>query len=101
MPNTFIFIQHYYPELILRIKQQCMLIGLSMGLAIMIGIPLGVFINNWQRLQKPVQGITAAIWTIPILALLALLVPVFGIGILPAIIANRIGLTDCVFEVRI
>lgn len=55
--------------------------------ALIIGIPLGVVLekNNWLR--GPVLGVLGVIYTIPSLSFFVLLIPIFGLGTKPAIIA--------------
>lgn len=60
---------------------------ISVGLAIVISVPLGIFLTRHQKIADPVIGITAVFQTIPSLALLVFLVPFIGTGKLPAIIA--------------
>jgi osmoprotectant transport system permease protein len=56
-------------------------------IACLIAIPLGIYFTNHERLANPVIGVVQVIQTIPSLALLGFMVPLFGIGTLPAIIA--------------
>lgn len=60
---------------------------IALFFAILIAIPLGIYLTRKQRLAEGVIGITAILQTIPSLALLGLLIPLFGIGKVPAIIA--------------
>ena len=65
-------------------------IGLTFGalvLAILIGVPLGIYAHYSSRLRDTVLGSVGVIQTIPSLALLGFLLPLFGIGPIPAIIA--------------
>ncbi len=55
--------------------------------AILIAIPLGVLIYKHPYLSKGVLYLTGILQTIPSIALLALMIPLVGIGILPAVIA--------------
>ncbi len=59
----------------------------SMVLATTIGITIGILLTRFEKLSNPVLGIVGVIQTIPSLALLGFLLPVFGIGVTPAIIA--------------
>lgn len=59
-------------------------------IANLIAIPLGVFLTRHRKLAEPIIGITAVFQTVPSLALLGLMIPLFGIGILPAIVALTI-----------
>ena len=59
---------------------------LSVGLAILIGVPIGIIISYVKKLSKPVLGITNIIQAIPSMALLGFVIPFLGIGSKPAII---------------
>jgi osmoprotectant transport system permease protein len=59
----------------------------SMAIASVIGIAVGVLIAHHKRYAKPILGFVGIIQTIPSLALLGFLLPLFGIGKVPAIIA--------------
>jgi osmoprotectant transport system permease protein len=65
------------------------LAGISLLLAIAIGLPLGVIASRGGPIGHMILGITGVIQTIPSLALLALLVPLpfFGISARTAIVA--------------
>ena len=56
-------------------------------LAVLVAIPLGIWITGKKRLSSFILGLTGTIQTIPSLALLGFMIPLFGIGFLPAIIA--------------
>jgi osmoprotectant transport system permease protein len=56
------------------------LVGISMLLAVLIGIPLGVLITRRRWLDKPVLGSANIIQTIPSLALFGFLLPAPWIG---------------------
>ncbi|SER32652.1 osmoprotectant transport system permease protein [Gracilibacillus ureilyticus] len=55
--------------------------------AVLISIPLGIYLTKKEKVAEPVIGVTAILQTIPSLALLGLFIPLFGIGKIPAIIA--------------
>lgn len=63
------------------------LVGISLGLAILIAIPIGVLAVKVQVLETAVLGAVGILQTIPSLALLVFMIPLFGIGALPAIAA--------------
>ncbi len=56
-------------------------------LAICFSIPLGVWLYWHPVISKSVLNITGLLQTIPSIALLAIMIPLFGIGTLPAIVA--------------
>ena len=70
-----------------RILEHLMVSGLSLALALAISLPLGLLLNRRQALGGPVLVVLGTIYSIPSLALLALLVPFVGIGLQPAVIA--------------
>jgi osmoprotectant transport system permease protein len=63
------------------------LVGLSMLLAILVGIPLGIWASKPGLTSQIILGFTGMVQTIPSLALLALLVPLIGIQTQTAILA--------------
>ncbi|SHJ17938.1 osmoprotectant transport system permease protein [Clostridium amylolyticum] len=60
---------------------------ISIFIAIIIAVPLGIYITRHKRLAEPIIQISAIFQTIPSLALLGILIPFVGIGQVPAIIA--------------
>ena len=62
------------------------LAGSAMLIALLLAIPLGVLAARNQRISTPLLSILGAIYTIPSLAFLALLIPSLGIGRRPAIV---------------
>lgn len=60
---------------------------ISLGLAVLIAVPLAIFLMNKKKIAEPIIQMTAIFQTIPSLALLGLLIPILGIGFVPAIVA--------------
>lgn len=60
---------------------------LSLLIAVLLALPLGVWLTRRQRVAEPVIGVTAVLQTIPSLALLGFMIPLIGIGKTPAVIA--------------
>lgn len=54
--------------------------------SIIVGVPLGILITRVRKLSTPIIGIANIAQSIPSLALLGFLIPVFGIGSKPSII---------------
>jgi osmoprotectant transport system permease protein len=73
--------------------QHLYLVGISLGLAIVVAIPLGVLAYKVAPASQPILGATGIIQTIPALAMLVLLMPVLSaanlesVGNPPAIVA--------------
>lgn len=62
------------------------LTAVSVGLAILIGVPLGILISYVRRLGKPILGVANVIQAIPSMALLGFAIPFLGIGTMPAVV---------------
>ena len=63
------------------------LVAVALVVSILIGLPLGVLASRDGALAPLVLGGSGVLQTIPSLALLAFLVPLFGIGVKPALVA--------------
>ncbi|WHZ18694.1 MAG: ABC transporter permease subunit [Rhodanobacteraceae bacterium] len=77
----------FWPQLARYTLQHLALVGISLSLAIVIAVPLGVFAARWRRLGQIVLGLTGILQTVPSLALFVFMIPLFGIGAKPAIAA--------------
>ncbi len=60
---------------------------ISLFIAIIIAVPLGIFIARKKKFAGMVLGITGVLQTIPSIALLGFMIPLLGIGPKPAIVA--------------
>lgn len=72
--------------------QQAMLTHLllsfgALGIAMLIFIPLGVLVSRGGKLTSTIVGAVAAVRVIPSLAVILLLLPIYGLGWRPALIA--------------
>jgi len=74
-------------ELLVNTIRHLQLTFIALGLAVVLGLPLGVLVHRSQRASRVVLYAAGLLQTIPSIALLALMIPVFGIGVLPAIVA--------------
>lgn len=78
------------PDILVGTGQHMEMTLLSMFFAILISVPLGVFLTRHRDMAESIIGVTAVFQTIPSLALLGIMIPLFGIGFLPAVIALTI-----------
>ena len=60
---------------------------IAVGIAAVLAIPLGALVAGRPAASRPVLAITGTMLTIPSFALFGLLIPLFGLGAAPAIIA--------------
>ncbi|MCY0969227.1 ABC transporter permease/substrate-binding protein [Chryseobacterium wangxinyae] len=81
------FISEQHEKLLTQITQHLGLTFLSLLLAIIVGLPLGIFIARKRKLSGSVLGVAGILQTIPSIALLGFMIPAFGIGATPAIAA--------------
>lgn len=68
------------------------LVGIATIIAILIGVPLGIYLTTNEYMADTVLRIASVIMTIPSLALFGIMIPILsiigqGIGFLPALIA--------------
>ncbi len=84
------FLVKYAPEILQHTLEHLFLVSIAIGIAILVGIPLGILITRKTYLRQPILGIANILQTIPSLALFGLLIPIpiiGGIGAVPAIVA--------------
>ena len=60
---------------------------LSLGIAVLIGVPAGFLCVRWKKAQKYITGLFSVLRVIPSLAILLLMVPIMGTGTAPAVVA--------------
>jgi len=78
--NVLQFILQKHMEVLDLTTEHLWLVGASITLAVLIGIPLGILITRWPGLSKPVLGGANIIQTVPSLALFGFLLPAPWIG---------------------
>jgi osmoprotectant transport system permease protein len=70
-----------------RTREHLWLVGVALLFSLVIGIPLGVVAVRFHAAGQGILIISALVQTIPSLALLCFLIPVFGVGTKPALAA--------------
>jgi osmoprotectant transport system permease protein len=74
-------------KLLQQTLQHIGLTFISLLIAVLIGLPLGIYISRHQRASGVVLGFAGILQTIPSIALLGFMIPLLGIGPIPAIAA--------------
>ena len=74
-------------ELAFRTGQHLQLTLAALAIALAIALPLGVVAARNRRIGRPLLATLGIIYTLPSLAVFALLIPVFGLGFWTALIA--------------
>lgn len=59
----------------------------SLGLGILVALPLGILLSKHEKISNGVMRVASVLQTVPSFALLALMIPVFGVGKMTAISA--------------
>ncbi len=70
-----------------RTREHLWLVGVALLFSLIVGIPLGVIAVRFHAAGQGILIISALVQTIPSLALLCFLIPVFGVGTKPALAA--------------
>ena len=84
------FITANREEILALIREHILLVLVSTGVAVAIGLPLGILLTRTRSLQAPILAFANVMQTVPSLALFGLLIPIpfiGGIGASTAIIA--------------
>jgi len=76
-----------FERMVVRTLEHLALVGISLAAAIATAIPLGIVAVLRPRIGRVLLGTAGLLQTIPALALLVFMIPWFGIGALPAIVA--------------
>ena len=90
--ETLTFIMHNLPAIGERTVEHVSIVSVAVGVAVLLGVPLGIAITQNQRAADTVLYLGSIVMTIPSIALFGVLIPLLskighGIGYLPAVIA--------------
>lgn len=90
--SLFNYLSGAWPEILHLTLQHLILVSIAVGLAILVGVPLGIVMIRHRGLASPMLGLATVILTLPSIALFGLMIPLFsrfgqGLGPLPAITA--------------
>ena len=75
------------PRIASLLGEHLRLTAIALAIALLIAVPLGVLVARVRWLRGPVLGVLGVIYTIPSLSLFVLLIPLVGLGTVPAVIA--------------
>jgi len=70
-----------------RTREHLWLVGISLLFSVLVGIPLGLAAVRFHAAGQAILILSALIQTVPSLALLCFLIPLFGVGMKPALAA--------------
>lgn len=81
------FLATYGQELVTKTSEHLFISFISLSMGAIVAVPLGVLLSRTKKIASVVIGLTSLLQTVPSLAFLALMVPIFGVGKLPAVVA--------------
>jgi osmoprotectant transport system permease protein len=81
------FMQQQSDKLWAQTLQHIGLTFISLFIAVLVGLPLGIYISRKRQFSGFVLGVAGVLQTIPSIALLGFMIPLLGIGAKPAIAA--------------
>lgn len=81
------FLQSNGSELFFKIGEHFLISFVALILGTIAAVPLGILLTRFEKVSGYVIGFVSVLQTVPSLALLALMIPVFGVGKVPAIVA--------------
>lgn len=81
------FLVENYPLILDKLLEHLFISIVSLGLGILVAVPLGIILSRYSKLAGGVMALASVLQTIPSFALLALMIPIFGVGRLPAVMA--------------
>jgi osmoprotectant transport system permease protein len=90
MRDLLVFLIERRSELAAMTAEHVVLVFVATGLAVVVGVPVGVFLTRRPALARPVIGFASVMQTVPSLALFGFLIPIpilGGIGNRTAIVA--------------
>ena len=85
--NFFQYFAQNWGDIFALLIEHIELTAIAVVCAILIGVPLGILINYVKQADKPVIGAANIIQAIPAIALRGFMIPLFGIGKVPAVVA--------------
>ncbi len=78
---SWTYVVDHVDELTVAGKEHVLLTVTSVLAAVVLAFPLALVARRWRRLEAPLLGGAGALYTIPALALIAALWPVFGLSL--------------------
>jgi osmoprotectant transport system permease protein len=74
-------------ELVRLTLRHLLLVGISLLAALLVAIPLGLLLERTRGSAEGIIRLFAIVQTIPSIALLAFMIPLLGVGVVPALVA--------------
>jgi len=76
-----------YDRLAIALGEHVLMVGTALVISLVIALPLGILTARRPIFYIATMSVTGVLYTVPALALFALLIPLMGLGLAPAITA--------------
>ncbi len=80
------YVSNHTDDILAAIREHVTLTLVSVGIGLLIAVPLALVARRWRRTATPILGAAGVIYTIPSLALFAALVPFLHLGRRPVVV---------------
>ncbi|SFQ23925.1 ABC transporter permease [Desemzia incerta] len=81
------FLTNNGSQLLLLTWEHLYISGIALALGILVAVPIGVLLTRYKKVASAFISAITVLQTVPSLALLALMIPLFGVGKVPAVVA--------------
>ncbi|WP_154894979.1 ABC transporter permease [Staphylococcus pasteuri] len=81
------FLNEYGSQLVSKTIEHFYISIIALLIAIVVAVPVGILLSKTTKIANVVLTIAGVLQTIPTLAVLAIMIPIFGVGKTPAIVA--------------
>jgi osmoprotectant transport system permease protein len=78
------WVRRHGEDIAVALRQHAELTALAVGIGLALALPLALAARRWRRAEGAVLAVLGVVYTIPSLALFALLVPLYGLSRLTA-----------------
>jgi len=86
-PGLLSYLWHQRDTIVSLTLRHLLLVGVSLLAAIAVALPLGLALERGRRAAETVIRGVGVLQTLPSIALLAFMIPLLGIGVVPALVA--------------
>jgi osmoprotectant transport system permease protein len=76
-----------YARIAALTARHILLVGIALFAAILVAVPVGLLLERRRKAAESAIGTLGVLQTIPSIALLAFMIPLFGVGVVPALVA--------------
>jgi osmoprotectant transport system permease protein len=81
------YLWHRRATLMPLLLRHIWLVVISLGAAVLVAVPIGLLLERARGAAGPALGALGVIETIPSIAILAFMLPLLGVGVVPALVA--------------